>query len=218
MITIVSGLPRSGTSMMMRILEAGGMPVLVDHARVADVDNPNGYYEFEPVKTTCDDASWLRQAEGRAVKVVYKLLYDLPADRPYRVVFMQRALKEIVTSQNRMLARLGSCDSHSGFSRECGGPAPAGRDRAQSVAAGVPPADFPVSGEHALVETFATEVAAVKDWLRRQPNFEVLYVNYNQLVAGPRDPVARLNAFLGGHWDEAAMRRVVDPTLYRERS
>jgi len=58
-ITIVSGLPRSGTSMMMKILEAGGIPVLADHIRSADIDNPNGYYEFEPVKSTDEDASWL---------------------------------------------------------------------------------------------------------------------------------------------------------------
>ena len=90
MITIVSGLPRSGTSMMMRILEAGGMPVLVDAARPADVDNPNGYYEFEPAKSIREDASWLTQAEGRAVKMVYKLLYDLPPDRAYHVLFLQR--------------------------------------------------------------------------------------------------------------------------------
>jgi len=188
MITIVSGLPRSGTSMMMRILEAGGMPVLVDQARAADIDNPNGYYEFETVKTTCDDASWLRQAEGRAVKVVYKLLYDLPADRPYRVVFMQRALKEIVASQKRMLVRLG-------------------RDE-DGVHA--------LSG-HALVTALAAEVAAVRTWLTAHPFFQVLYVNYNQLLTDPRDPVARVNMFLGGHWDEAAMRRVVDPKLYREK-
>ncbi len=107
MITLVTGLPRSGTSMMMRILEAGGIAPLTDNLRAADSDNPNGYYEFEPVKQTRLDASWLEQAEGRAVKLVYLLLRDLPADRPYRVIFMQRALKEVVASQAKMLDRLG---------------------------------------------------------------------------------------------------------------
>jgi hypothetical protein len=111
MITIVSGLPRSGTSMMMRILEAGGLPVLIDGARPADADNPNGYYEFEPVRHTRDDHSWLALADGKAVKMIYKLLFDLPANRTYRVIFMQRALKEVVASQNRMLARRGYLDS-----------------------------------------------------------------------------------------------------------
>lgn len=107
MITIVSGLPRSGTSMMMRILEAGGMPVLTDGVRAADVDNPNGYYEFEPAKTTREDPSWLTQAECKAVKMVYKLLFDLPPDRTYQVIFIQRTLTEVIASQNRMLARMG---------------------------------------------------------------------------------------------------------------
>lgn len=196
MITIVSGLPRSGTSMMMRILEAGGMPILSDGVRAADMDNPNGYYEFEPVKSTREDASWLALAEGRAVKMVYKLLYDLPADRAYRVVFMQRALKEVVASQNRMLARLGTA-------------APSA-----APGAGSPPA----AGEHALVGALADEVAAARSWLRTQLNFQVLYVNYNQLLASPTENIGRLNAFLGGGWNESAMQLVVDPALYRQRA
>ncbi len=108
MITIVSGLPRSGTSMMMKILEAGGIPALTDELRAADIDNPNGYYEFEPVKSTREDPSWLPQAEGCAVKMIYKLLYDLPEGLSCKVVFMQRALKEVIASQNAMLARRGA--------------------------------------------------------------------------------------------------------------
>jgi len=104
-LTIVSGLPRSGTSMMMRMLEAGGMPVLVDQIRTADEDNPNGYYEYEAVKRTKQDASWLDGSGGRAVKMVYRLLYDLPAERSYRVLFMRRNLKEVLASQREMLRR-----------------------------------------------------------------------------------------------------------------
>jgi hypothetical protein len=104
-LTIVSGLPRSGTSMMMRMLEMGGIPVLIDHIRTADHDNPNGYYEFEAVKRTKQDSSWLDGAAGRAVKMVYRLLYDLPADRSYRVLFMRRKLEEVLASQRTMLER-----------------------------------------------------------------------------------------------------------------
>lgn len=104
---IVSGLPRSGTSMMMRMLEAGGIPVLVDNLRVADEDNPNGYYEYEAVKKVREDASWLQEAHGKAVKMVYRLLYDLPTDETYRVIFMTRKLEEVIASQNRMLERNG---------------------------------------------------------------------------------------------------------------
>ncbi|QDV35779.1 sulfotransferase family protein [Tautonia plasticadhaerens] len=109
-VTIVSGLPRSGTSMMMRMLEAGGMPVVTDAVREADVDNPRGYYEFEPAKKTRDDPSWLDSAHGKAVKMVYQLLYDLPADRHYRVLFMRREMDEVLASQRKMLSRLGRDD------------------------------------------------------------------------------------------------------------
>ena len=109
-LTIVSGLPRSGTSMMMRLLELGGMPVLTDEQRVADDDNPNGYYEFEAVKQTAEDSSWLQGSEGSAVKMVYRLLYDLPEDRNYRVLFMRRNLDEVLASQQVMLSRHGVAD------------------------------------------------------------------------------------------------------------
>lgn len=106
-LTIVSGLPRSGTSMMMQMLVAGGITAMKDEVREADVDNPKGYYEFEPVKKTKEDASWLDGSGGKVVKMVYRLLYDLPLEREYRVVFMQRQMPEILASQTKMLERLG---------------------------------------------------------------------------------------------------------------
>jgi hypothetical protein len=109
-LTIVSGLPRSGTSMMMRMLEQGGLPVLTDGERTPDDDNPNGYYEFEVVKQTREDASWLRDSEGKAVKMIYRLLYDLPKDREYRILFMMRQLDEVLASQRVMLRRKGMAD------------------------------------------------------------------------------------------------------------
>ena len=109
-VTIVSGLPRSGTSMMMRMLEAGTLPVLVDEVRRPDDDNPPGYYEFEPVKQTKKDPSWLNMARGKAVKMVYRLLYDLPPGYDYHVIFMRRHMEEILTSQRKMLERNGKWD------------------------------------------------------------------------------------------------------------
>ena len=102
-ITIVTGLPRSGTSVMMQAIEAGGIPALTDNIRTADEDNPKGYYEYEPVKKTREDPSWLKKARGKVVKMVYRLLYDLPRTYEYRVVFMQRSLEEILASQKIML-------------------------------------------------------------------------------------------------------------------
>jgi hypothetical protein len=94
--------------MMMRMLEAGGMPVLIDDIREPDDDNPRGYYEYEAVKRTKQDPGWLDGCEGKAVKMVYRLLYDLPTDRAYRVLFMRRRLPEVLASQRTMLERKGA--------------------------------------------------------------------------------------------------------------
>ena len=106
-ITIVSGLPRSGTSMMMKMLEAGGMEPLTDGIRVADEDNPKGYYEYERVKQIEDDKEWLEDARGKAVKMIAALLKHLPPEYVYEVVFMRRDLGEVLASQRRMLVRRG---------------------------------------------------------------------------------------------------------------
>ena len=107
-VTIVSGLPRSGTSMMMKMLEAGGLPPLTDNLRTADEDNPKGYYEFERVKQLPKgDVAWLPDAQGKVVKVIAALLPHLPSGYHYRVVFIQRAMPEVLASQRQMLIRRG---------------------------------------------------------------------------------------------------------------
>jgi hypothetical protein len=90
---------------MMQMLHAGGIPAVTDSIRTADHDNERGYYELEAVKRTKDNAAWLREAPGKAVKVIYMLLYDLPADYTYRVIFMNRNLDEVLASQRAMLER-----------------------------------------------------------------------------------------------------------------
>ncbi len=106
-ITLVSGLPRSGTSMMMKMLEAGGLPVLTDQVRTADEDNPKGYYEFERVKQIEHDQAWLPDAQGKVVKMIAALLKHLPADYAYKIVFMRRDIEEVLASQREMLVRRG---------------------------------------------------------------------------------------------------------------
>jgi hypothetical protein len=108
-IVIVSGLPRSGTSMMMKMLEAGGLTVMTDAIRQADIDNPKGYYEYERVKNLEKetDKSYVREARGKVLKVISFLLKDLPEDNYYRVIFMRRHLDEVISSQNKMLDRRG---------------------------------------------------------------------------------------------------------------
>jgi hypothetical protein len=105
-IVIVSGLPRSGTSMMMNVLTAGGLVAMTDHIRIADIDNPNGYYEFERVKKLPQgDTAWLDDARGKCVKVISALLPFLPSGYRYRVIFMHRNLDEVMESQRKMLER-----------------------------------------------------------------------------------------------------------------
>jgi hypothetical protein len=93
--------------MMMQAIEAGGIPALTDNIRKEDEDNPKGYYEFEPVKKTKEDPSWVPTARGKVVKLVYRLLYDLPDNEEYRIIFMQRSLTEVLASQRKMLDRSG---------------------------------------------------------------------------------------------------------------
>jgi hypothetical protein len=112
-ITVVSGLPRSGTSLMMQMLAAGGLPALTDAVRAPDESNPRGYLEFEPVKRLRSDQSWLEQARGHAVKIIHLLLRELPTDGrfQYRVLFLRRPMEEVVASQHAMLARAGKASA-----------------------------------------------------------------------------------------------------------
>ena len=110
MITIVSGLPRSGTSLMMQMLAAGGFPILTDQERKPDIDNPRGYCEWEPVKQLPKQPERIDEAEGKAVKVISELLFSLPRGRDYKLIFMERPLPEVFASQDEMLKRRGSMD------------------------------------------------------------------------------------------------------------
>jgi hypothetical protein len=111
-VVVVSGLPRSGTSMLMKMLEAGGVPVMTDGLREADEDNPKGYYEVERIKDLAreTDRGWLVEARGKAIKVISFLLKSLPSDLNYRVIFVRRDIEEILASQKKMLARRGETD------------------------------------------------------------------------------------------------------------
>ena len=171
---------------MMQMLQAGGVPVLADGVRAADEDNPRGYLEYEAVKRTKTDASWLEDAGGRAVKMVHLLLRDLPEGRRYRVIFMQRDLDEVVASQRVML------------------------DRAGRAGAALPEAQ--------LRSLYERQYDEMRDWLSSRPGFDVLWVNYNALLAAPAPHIAAIDDFLGGDLDTDAMAAVIDPDLYRQRA
>jgi len=187
-VIVVSGLPRSGTSMMMRMLEAGGIAPFTDGERRADIDNPEGYYEYERVKDLekDPDKSWVRQARGRALKVISFLLRHLPSENDYRVIYMRRNLDEVLKSQDKMLDRLGN-------------PAPGG-----SV--------------EAMKEAYRNDIVSARLYARKQPNMELIEVHYRETIEDPEQTARQVNAFLGGHLDERAMSAAVRADLYRNRA
>src|SRR6185295_19577449 len=148
-IVVVSGLPRSGTSMMMNMLAAGGLEILADGERVADIDNPKGYFELERIKNLEKEAdkSYLRAARGKAVKVISFLIKDLPDENDYRIVFMRRDLDEVLASQQKMIDRLASADSDA--------------DAA------------------AMKEAFRNDIARVRVLCRTRANFALCEIHYN---------------------------------------
>jgi hypothetical protein len=187
-VIVVSGLPRSGTSMMMRMLEAGGVAPFTDGERTADIDNPEGYYEYRRVMELekDPDRSWVRQARGRALKVISFLLRHLPHDNVYRIVYMRRNLDEVLTSQDKMLDRLGNA---------------------------APGADL-----EAMKEAYRNDIVSARLYARKQPNMEMLEVHYAETVADPVATARTVNAFLGGGLDEAKMAAAVKAQLYRNRA
>ena len=106
MITIVSGLPRSGTSLMMQILNDAGYDIFSDGVRLPDENNLKGYFEYERVKALAKDNSWMSEAEGKTIKIIAQLLQYVPDLYQYRIIYMERNMDEIINSQNKMLSRL----------------------------------------------------------------------------------------------------------------
>jgi hypothetical protein len=186
-ITIVSGLPRSGTSMMMKMLEAGGMQILTDNVRLADDNNPKGYYEFERVKKLKDgDTAWIETAQGKVLKIISALLEHLPGEYHYKVVFMRRSMDEILASQKKMLEILGQSNGN-------------------------------VTDEQ-LASIYYKHLRHIESWLGRQTNLDVIYVNYNSLLADPSDYLLQMRSFLIDDLNIEKMRGVIDRNLYRQRN
>jgi len=188
-LVIVTGLPRSGTSMLMQMLAAGGMPVLTDQLRKPDADNPRGYLEFEPVKKLLQDSSWLvGQGRGKAVKIVAPLLPAVPAGLPCRIILTERDLDEVLDSQERMLVRRNKAELATPERRKV------------------------------LKEEYQRTMARVKTMLAKRPATEVLTLEYAKAIADPAGTAARVNEFLGGGFDVAQMAAAIDPALHRNRT
>lgn len=187
---VVSGLPRSGTSLMMQILQAGGLQVIADGERVADVDNPAGYLEWEAIKRITKEPDLLddEQLSGKAIKVVSPLLSKLPRHHKYVVLFMMRPVREVVLSQQKMIDRLGSAGAE--------------------------------SDEEDMAHSLNVHRDSTLKWLADQDNFRVLQVQFPELVADPVKVVARVREFVGEELlpNVQAMHEAVQPELYRQRS
>jgi hypothetical protein len=187
-IVVVSGLPRSGTSMAMRMLEAGGLPIVTDRARQADEDNPHGYFELDRVLELDKggDGAWLSGARGKAVKIISALLPHLPERFNYQVLFMHRALGEVLASQNRMLERRGEAGS--------------------------------AAGDEEMTRLYEQHLRRIGSLLARRACFATLDVRYAEVVAAPEAQAQRINTFLGGRLDTRRMIQAVSPELYRNKS
>lgn len=186
-IIVVSGLPRSGTSMLMQMLEAGGVPVYCDTLRQPDLDNPHGYYELARIKKLAQqqDQTWLGMAQGRVIKIISHFLPHLPLDYKYKTVLLNRDLNEVLASQNKMLARRG-----------------------QPTAPNL---------TLKLRELFAEHLRQIRSWLDRQANFEVLPLEYSQILADPAGHAQQLQNFLDTEMQVSRMASVPDVKLYRNR-
>jgi hypothetical protein len=185
-VIVVSGLPRSGTSLMMKMLAEGGLPIITDEIRRPDDDNPNGYFELEVVRhLKKGDATWLKDMNGKGVKVISALLEYLPPEYQYKIIFMERDSRETLASQKKMLDHRGQTSKLS---------------------------------DEEMEQQFQTHLAAMKPWLVRQPNMEVLYVNYNALITEPGPFCEQIADFLDLPLNESRMLAVPDEQLYRNRN
>jgi hypothetical protein len=187
-IVVVSGLPRSGTSMTMQMLAAGGIAAVTDGIRAPSEDNPRGYFEDERVKRLYqkgEDRSWLSEARGKAIKVISFLLKDLPAEHHYKVLFMKRPLGEVLASQRKMLERRGEADPGS---------------------------------DEKMYELWRAHLRKIDELFARSPHLERLELSYSDVLRDPLGEARRIQAFLGLPLDPEVMAAAVDGTLYRNRA
>ena len=174
--------------MLMKMLEAGGMKIMTDRERAADIDNPNGYFEYERIKDLENEAdkSYVREGRGKALKVISFLIKDLPDDNDYRVIFVRRDLDEVLASQNKMIDRLGTTDAS--------------------------------AEEEAMKEAYRNDIVRTRLLCKKRPNFALIEVHYRATIETPAATAREVNGFLDHRLDEAAMRAVVDEGLYRNRT
>jgi len=174
--------------MLMKMLDAGGIAIMTDRERVADVDNPHGYFEHGRIKDLEKetDKSYLREGRGKALKVISFLIKELPDDNDYRVIFVRRDLDEVLASQNKMIQRVGTTDTS--------------------------------AEDEAMKEAYRNDIVRTRLLCKKRSNFTLIEVHYRVTIENPAETAHRVNWFLDGRLDEAAMGAVVDASLYRNRA
>jgi predicted AlkP superfamily phosphohydrolase/phosphomutase/tetratricopeptide (TPR) repeat protein len=186
---LVSGLPRSGTSLMMQMLEAGGMKIMTDHERAPDTSNPRGYYEWEAIKKIGSQPELLddEKVSGRAIKCITMLLAKLPLKHDYKVIFMTRPIEEVHASQKEMMSRLGT----KGAELEA----------------------------DQLMRGLRIHLNEARAWLSGAPHMETIEIDYPTLVADPLPQISRIVDFLGAERLPRAseMAAAIDPSLHRKK-
>ncbi len=186
---VVSGLPRSGTSLMMQMLAAGGIEPITDGERTADEDNPRGYFEWEPIKKIGEHPELLDNDDydGKALKTISMLLKKLPNTHDYKVIFMLRPIDEIARSQSQMIARL------------------------ETEGAELDEVDLKRGLRDHRNQTLK--------WLKNEKHIQHITISYPQLMAAPEEPLKKIQEFLGSELlpSPAKMALAIDPSLYRNR-
>ena len=184
---IVSGLPRSGTSLMMQMLAAGGLDVVSDAVREANDSNPKGYHEDERVKglKSNADKSWLNDCRGQAIKIVMPIISGVPPELPQKIIFMERPAEEVVRSQRAMLKRDGKVGS--------------------------------TTEDDRMSAIYADYLKDFNKSASQNDNIEVLPVRYHEVLKDPEAVAREVAAFAMQQADIKAMVKAVDPKLYRTK-
>ena len=187
-VVIVSGLPRSGTSMLMQMLVAGGMIPLTDGLRQADEDNPRGYFEFEPVRQMAHDTAWIDQARGKVIKIVAPMMQHLPDGVPCRVILIERDINDILASQRSMIARKGRV------------------------------VDQTFARLERLKNEYLRLIVWTKGFLAGRADTKLMCVDRTAVLRDPEAASKAMNRFLGGNLDVGRMAGEVKPELERQSS
>lgn len=195
-VIVVSGLPRSGTSLMMQMLGAGGITLVTDEKRAADVANPRGYFEYEPVRRLKEEASWLPGLGGRAIKIISLLLEYIPEPCPCKIILMERPLVEILLSQKDMILQLEQSRREEGDF-----------DKSATL----------LQENQLLRSVYKKHLAALPESFARRQDWEILSVAFADLLNDPQQVIRDLSLFLEKDLPADALAAVVDPSLYRSR-